>query len=356
MLIDLLGGGAERVAALWANGFCKRGREVVVVINDDKSPQTYALLPEIKTICVPVKKHKTGVMRVINRILKLRHVLKSEAPDVVIDVIPSWKKLTALLGQNFIKIATEHNSFERPNDADVKVNKFEKFYLNRLYDHVTVLTQADKDVIGTKLKNVTVMPNPLALIPSLSVPTKKNVVLAVGRLDVWYVKGYDVLIKAWSIVTSKHKDWKLQIVGEGKEESIFFLKNLCAELHVSDTVLFTGFKTDVLPIFQSASIFVLSSRYEGFGLVLIEAMSQGCACIACDYKGRQREIITTDQEGEICIPNDINSLAAKISMLIDDENKRRVIQENAIRRSYHFSIDNIMDRWDVIFNTIINSE
>ena len=128
----LTGGGAERVAALWANGFCNRRYDVVIVMNDDKSPQTYSLNREIRIICVPIKKSRFSFVRVINRILKLRHVLTSEAPNIVIDVMPSWKKLAAMIGLNFIRVATEHNSFERPENAEVKVNKFEKFYLNRL--------------------------------------------------------------------------------------------------------------------------------------------------------------------------------------------------------------------------------
>lgn len=346
----LTGGGAERVAALWANGFSKRGHDVVIIINDDKSPHTYSLNSEIRIICVPIKKSRIGFVRVINRILKLRYVLTSEAPDIVIDVMPSWKKLAAMIGLSFIRIATEHNSFERPENAEVKVNKFEKFYLNRLYDHVTVLTQADKDVVGSRLKNVTVMPNPLALELATTVPEKQNVVLAVGRLDAWYVKGFDILIKAWANIVDKADGWKLQIVGGGKDKSLILLRKLCNELHVEDTVVFTGFKSNIQPIFQNASIFVLSSRYEGFGLVLIEAMSQGCACIACDYKGRQREIITNVMEGEICQPDDANLLASKITLLINDESRRRRIQENSIRKASDFSVENIMEKWDKIFD------
>lgn len=347
----LTGGGAERVASLWANGFCDRGYEVVVIISDNMSPQTYVLKPEVKTEFVSVN-NRISIVRVLNRIIKLRRVLRFEKPDIVIDVIPSWKKIAAMTAHNYIKISTEHNSFERPDNADVQVNCFEKFYLNRLYDHVTVLTQADKDVIGHRLKHVTVLPNPLALKPVTTVPPKKNIVLAVGRLDAWYVKGFDILIKAWAKVSSSRKDWKLQIVGGGKDCNMFFLKTLCEKMLVSDSVMFTGFKADVLPSFQRASIFVMSSRYEGFGLVLIEAMSQGCACIACDYKGRQREIISNENEGLICQPDDVESLAAKLASLIDDEDMRRMLQKNAISRSCDFSIDKIMEKWDNLLNKL----
>ena len=146
------------------------------------------------------------------------------------------------------------------------------------------------------------MPNPLGLQPVNDIPHKQNIILAVGRLDDWHVKGFDVLIRAWARVVSSFKflvstdGWKLQIAGTGSEESLNYLKQLCKENGVEDSVEFLGFRKDVEKLYQEASIYVLSSRYEGFGLVLIEAMSQGCACVACDYKGRQREIIAPEED------------------------------------------------------------
>ena len=201
-------------------------------------------------------------------------------------------------------VATEHDSFERPISAPLhKVEYFTKFWINKLYDTVTVLTEADTKAIGSRLNNVVVMPNPLSLVPAKSIPVKENVVLAAGRLDAWHYKGFDNLIKAWGLLKKREHDiifsnkdnnivrWKLRIAGVGGDERLNYLKNLCKENEVEDSVEFLGFVNDMQSLYQRSSVFVLSSRYEGFGLVLIEAMSQGCAPVACDYKGRQREII-----------------------------------------------------------------
>ena len=96
----------------------------------------------------------------------------------------------------------------------------------------------------------------------------------------------------------------------------------------------------------------MSSRYEGFGMVLIEAMSQGCACIACDYKGRQSEIIQNDSQGIICPVEDVDSLASAIERMILDKSYREKCQYNAIERSKFYSLDNTMDRWETIINNI----
>ena len=171
----LTGGGSERVASLWANGFLSRGNEVRIITFDNKQPQTYELQEGIEVQSV-VPHVGNRLFRVVERIIKLRRALKSYCPDVVIEVMPGWQHLVAMIGLKCVKISTEHNSFERPMDAEDKLEWFSKFWLNRLYDHVTVLTEADKKIIRNRLKNVTVLPNPLALVPVQSVPSKERVV------------------------------------------------------------------------------------------------------------------------------------------------------------------------------------
>ena len=343
----LTGGGAERVAALWANGFSERGHDVHVITFDDKSPQTYLLCDGIKTTSV-VPCANNRLLRVAERIVRLRRTLKQVRPDVVIEVIPGWQRTVAMLGLGCRKISTEHDSFERPANAVHKLNCFKKFWWNKLYDHVTVLTQADKNVIGNGIKHVTVMPNPLALTPAKSVPRKDNIVLAVGRKDDWHYKGFDILIKAWAQVAMDAKEWKLEIVGSSPKGKQSYLEQLCRELNVEDSVEFPCYQENIQPYYEKASIFVLSSRYEGFGLVLIEAMSQGCACVACDYKGRQSEIVTNGVDGVTCEPDNVNALATTIKCLIADDEMRTLLQANAIRRAADFKLDRIMERWDEV--------
>ena len=105
-------------------------------------------------------------------------------------------------------------------------------------------------------------------------------------------------------------------------------------------------------MYQRAAIFVLSSRYDGFGLVLIEAMSQGCACVACDYKGRQSEIISSQEQGIICEPDNVDALAKAMLTLINDENKRNKMGIHAIARASDFTIDKIVELWDDILKDI----
>ncbi|SET11580.1 Glycosyltransferase involved in cell wall bisynthesis [Prevotella sp. kh1p2] len=306
----------------------------------------------------------------------LRKYMKEYKPQVAICIlgVTSLIAKIASFGLDIEIISTDHNSFERPVDAPLtKVHYISKFWLNKIYKNVTVLTKADKKYIGKRLKHVTVMPNPLSLDPlsiedrnrplpnetKIVLDSKENIILAAGRLDAWFVKGFDLLIKAWGELQERYKsenkilDWKLQIAGKGSEKSLRFLRDICKTCGVIDSVEFLGFQTCMEEIFKKASVFVLSSRYEGFGLVLIEAMSQGCACIAADYRGRQSEIITNSGEGILYEPNNQHTLTNSIEKLIENLNYRKELQVGAILRSKYYTLDKTIDRWETFLNNFI---
>ena len=362
------GGGAERVGVLLANGFAARGHDVFIVTNLHEAID-YEVDTNVRILNM-VSAPKNKVVKWLGAFRHLRSYVKKYNPDVVIGIMQlcSFISRVASVGTNTHVIMTEHGTFQRPKSAPFsKFNYFCKFYLNKIYECITVITQADKDYIGNRLKNIVVMPNPLLLPQVTEIPLKKRIVLAAGRLDDWHYKGFDVLIRAWALVNGQLKidngqlsstgeSWKLQIAGAGSEESLNYLKQLCKENGVENSVEFLGFKKDVEKLYQDASIFVLSSRYEGFGLVLIEAMSQGCACVACDYKGRQREIIQDDTQGLCSEPNNEYSLAAGIQKMITDDEYREGVRSNAIERSKYYSIENTMERWEMLLLQLTNNE
>ena len=353
----LTGGGAERVASLWAKGFVNEGHEVAICLNTDSATISYPV-PDVVSI-FNVYKKDTRLLRElgIGVGLRLRKILRSYKPDVIIGVLPSWCKIIwmAKLGLNIPFIDTEHNAFERPKEAPMHWReKLDKFVFSRLADGMTVLTESDYKIIGKKRKNVFVLPNPLSFEPTICVPPKKNVILACGRLDVWYTKGFDLLIKAWGDVANSHNDWKLIIAGDGNKESYQFLNTIAAESHLSkEQFELIGRCENIQLLYKISSIFVLSSRFEGFGMVLTEAMSQGCACIACDYKGRQAEIIANNEQGIVISNIDSNAISYNLNYLINNKQQRTVFQENAIERSKDFSIVNVMKKWNSILTKVL---
>jgi glycosyltransferase involved in cell wall biosynthesis len=358
LVSTLTHGGAERVASLWANGFANSGHNVSVCTCKGKNiPDSYSLDSKVQRYdiynCLFTKLLRYEIH--FPMVLRLRKIIKKVKPDVIICVLDYWHKwaFCATKGMNIPIINTDHNSWERPEYAPMLKKTWKrKFVDDKRYAAVTVLTDADKKCIRDTLKNVFVLPNPLTYSPVKTIPPKDKIILAVGRFNDWHYKGFDLLIKAWGKIASANSDWKLYIAGTGNTESINFLKQLVKENKVSDSIVFPGF-VEMLPLYQKASIFVLSSRYEGFGMVLTEAMSQGCACIACDYKGRQSEIITSENEG-ITIPiDDIDAIATAINKLTHDDVLRRKLQLGGIERSHFFSIDNTMVRWNKILSSVV---
>ena len=350
---SLCGGGAEHVAALWAQGFFYQGHEVSVIVYAGNEV-VYQLPNEVEFYEVKVS-NKGKLNGYLCKLRSLRHVIKEIKPDVLITVMHpcGLYAYLATLGLGIPIINTEHNAFERPEGAKWSYFElFQKYYVNRLFRCVTVLTKADKVFIGRRLKNVYPLPNPLPFQPMKEVPTKANIVLAMGRLDAWYVKGFDVLIKSWSNVWKSHQDWKLQILGSGSPKSLSLLKQMCEENGVLPGVELCGYQSNPEPYFQKASIFVLSSRCDGFGMVLTEAMAKGCACIACDYHGRQREIIRNEKDGLICEPDDPQSLTVAIEDLIISTDKRCAIQKHGLLRANDYTLDNIMNQWNVIMKSV----
>lgn len=377
---SLSNGGSERVASLWAQGFANNGNSVSVVLGSLGSRLDYNLPPNIKVMrqskvydlwqrIMPQKlKEKFFSSTYCDKIYNIipssirdwltSRIIKEEKPDVIITIsTTSFKRLKAAVNickYNIPVIVTAHNAFERPEYAPFTSQQYsEKFIVSRNYDFLTVLTEADRRVLVEKMdasfmKKVYVLPNPLTFVPQPRIPQKEKVILAAGRLDIWHCKGFDLLLKAWAKVCDKFPQWTLKIAGGGDKSTLI---GICDELNIKNRVDFLGF-VDIKKQYELAEVFVLSSRYEGFGMVLIEAMSQGCACIACDYKGRQREIIADDTQGIVCPIDDENAIADALCKVITDDNYRLMLQKNAIERSKYYELPNIMHRWDEIFKDL----
>ena len=374
-------GGAERVAVSLANGFVARGHEVIFFA-DLYEEQTFALDESIQLLnLVPQSNNKLkkwgGAIRI------LRTQLKKDKPDVIIGIMSLCSIVAKLasIGMGIPVVATEHDPYEKPVSAPMPfLIKLYKFFICKSFSCVTVLTDADKRVIGNRLKNIVVMENPLALKPIETFHPRKKVILASGRVDNWHYKGFDVLIRAWGRVNGQLKidngklysngePWKLVIAGVWRNpETRTYLDGIAEECGVKDKIEYIGFVSDMQKLYAESSIFVLSSRYEAFGLVLIEAMSQGCACVACDYKGRQREIMSptpTLPEGEgafeacktgiLCEPDDVEALAEAMKKMIEDDEYRESVRKNAIERSKYYSIENTMDRWEKLLTSVQRS-
>lgn len=358
---SLTAGGEQRVASLWATGFVNRGHDVALLLGCSKTLQQSYNVPtntriyHLYNIFAHYLYKSLGIKWYY--IKGIKKIVTEFNPDVIISLYHPWTEWSKIATQKsrILIVSTEHTTFERPNSAKMTSKTYKyKYEDNKQFDYVTVLTEADKKCLQGHLDKVMVMPNPLAYNPASEIPEKMNIILAVGQLHSWHSKGFDILIKAWGGIAKHYPDWRLEIAGGDRNDSKAYLQSIANEYGIGGQIVFLGFQNDMLPYYQRSSIFVLSSRYEGFGMSLIEAMSQGCACIACDYKGRQSEIITSKTMGMTCLPEDIEALSMALSQMIENSIYRESIRKNAIERSKFYSLDNVMKRWDDIFRKLDN--
>ena len=228
-------------------------------------------------------------------------------------------------------------------------NKFLNYSINK-FDSFVVLTEGNKkDWPGIKCN---VIPNPNSYIPIERIRTKQKTVLAVGTQS--YNKGYDLLINAWEIVNKKCPDWKLKIYG--KKNSTLGFEKFAEDKRLSNSITFYSPIKDIYKEYEKASIFVLSSRTEGFGMVLIEAMSFGTPCVAFNCPHGPSDIIKNNEDGLLVNNYDVIDFANKIIKLIENENIRTSMGKKALYNIKRYSIENIIKNWEDLFKKVVNNK
>ena len=183
------------------------------------------------------------------------------------------------------------------------------------------------------------------------VEAKQKEVYYIGRLN-YEFKRVERLLKAWNIVSQRYPDWTLNILGEGEESQN--LKTLAAKLKL-ERVNFLGFSNNPQPHYDRAAIVCLTSTYEGWGMVLMEAQTNGCATIAFDCSAGVREILSPSWEnGVLVTPYSIEEYAQSLSKLMEDEDLRNKIAVNARSSVKRFSLENTLNQWNNVFIELSN--
>lgn len=364
---SLSGGGAEKSLITIADALAHRGHHVVIAA--DLSSPAYELPTSVQFIeknTFELKEAGTWLLlhrKIFNRIRLLiatKKIISSTSPDVIITFLHAnmWE-IIQVHGRIPI-ISSERNTFDRKL---YKHEYKEKYFLNRHFDRVTVLTNYDKEFIGDRLHNVVVMPNALSS-PILKIDeyansfsARKNI-LACGRMsaigeDGKLVKGFDLLIEAFSLIANKHPECDLDIAGDGSNAGLLYLKEIAERNGIGDRVHFLGFIKDIDELMKKHSLFVLSSRVEGFGRVVIESYAAGTPVVAFNCSGPS-EIIINGIDGYLVEKENIAHLANRMSMVLEDKELRFTLGKNALKNVKRFSMDRIVQKWEDLFFQVLN--
>lgn len=200
-----------------------------------------------------------------------------------------------------------------------------------------------------ELNNKVVIPNSLSYFPDFQSTCENKQVIAVGRYT--YQKGFDLLIQAWQIVFKEHPDWHLNIYGGGDRTEY---ERLAADLGLSQVISCHSAVNNIYDKYRESSIFVLSSRYEGFGLVIAEAMSTGVPVVSFACPCGPSDIINNGVDGILVEKENVQALADGICRLIENGVMRKQLGIHASKNVLRYSPESMMDKWETLFHSLAN--
>lgn len=249
------------------------------------------------------------------------------------------------------RLFTQSGLANHPNKLSklfTKLNRLRYFQtVEKKADIVVTLTEGDK-LLWSKAKRVEVIPNFSNLeVSKISLCNSKRVI-AVGRLS--WEKGYDRLIEIWQHVIKEAHDWHLDIYGEGDLES--YLIEVIRKRKIKNIRILPSTNA-ISQEYSKSSICVMTSYYEGFALVLLEALKHGVPCIAFDCPFGPASIIKNNQCGYTIKNGDTKLFVEKLGLLIHNEEMRKEFSKYAIKRADEFAIDTIMKKWNNIFESLL---
>ena len=346
------GGGAQRVLWSLANYFCDNLGHNVFIATDLSSPSAYKFADKVNLVDLENgMSNKRGIIHYISTLFSIRRIYKEMAPDIVISFQRGMNDmvLLALLGCKAKIICSEHSHYLR------KYGFVEDLLMKLLYwksDVITVLTRHDLKICNNrKKKNVVYMPNPLQKLEFGSERRNKQV-LAVGDVDRWETKGFDLLLKAWGRICSKHPDWKLMIAGKGSEKSMSHMRDI-SQSNSCINVEFLGFRKDIATIMENSSVFALSSRFEGLPMALMEAMQAGCCCVSFDCETGPNEIISNGNNGLLVPALDVEKFSSALEKVISNEELRESFSMQASQSVQNkYGEEYVMNRWQILFSKL----
>lgn len=351
-------GGGERVYCNWANILADRlGHDVVILSLEDADRTFYKLSSKVKVVSLklrPYKYYQHPIKRRLGMVVHyqkdcrlIEEYLNKEKFDCIIGIATNICMLLSNVKTNCPKIGTEHTEYNAPFSLL-------RYFRNRKYkylDYLTVLTEDDRKLYGRFLKNVSVMLNPLSFVPSKISNLDNKVLISVGSLSPQ--KNQKRMLEVFQRVHVVHPEWKLIIYGEGTLRSN--LENYAVHLGIQDYVCFPGAVENVSSVLSESSIFLLTSKIEGFGLVLIEAMACGLPCVSFMAPG-PNSIIEDGKNGYLIPQGDIEQFSESVCLLIENSYIRKKMGKYAQTCVHKYSIESAINSWKSLLLNIIKEE
>ena len=369
-----MAGGVERVLTLKANYFAEHfGYDVTIILTEGKGKSPFYLLSErikvvnldigfeqlwncsfLKKIFVYLKKQRQYKKALTAELMKL-------CPDITVSLLR--REINFLIGikDGSKKIGELHvnrlnyRNFEA-NDTNFIKQLFAKLWMFSLVkqlkrlDRFVVLTEEDM-LAWPELQNVSVIPDPLSFVPTAQSSLSVKRVIAVGRYV--YQKGFDLLLQAWAKIERQCPDWMLVVYGDGDRAPYEqMMRNLGID---TSRCLLNGPTTDIQREYVNSSLFVFTSRFEGFGMVLVEAMACGLPVVSFACPCGPKDIVRDGEDGFLVENGNIDELVQQLMKLMVDHRLRTAFARHAQQNAQRFNIEQTALRWKSVFESCIKN-
>jgi glycosyltransferase involved in cell wall biosynthesis len=353
-------GGAQRVAATLANHWVNKGHAVAVATLSSTSSDFYALDPRIERIALDVAKPSEHPMAALLNNLRtlraVRRLLKQWQPQVTIALMTNANVYLALAGWGLPgqKIGSEQN--HPPMRPLGRIWEMLRRLAYGRLDHLVALTAPSAAWLRnhTRARHVTVIGNPVpwplpvqppVLDPNTLLIKGRQRLIAAGRLV--EQKGFDLLIEAFARLAPDFQTWDLIIVGEGPLRGP--LEAQLARLDLQGRVFLVGAVGNIGAWYMACDLYVMSSRFEGFGNTLAEALACGLPAVSFDCETGPSDIIRPEIDGLLVPPGDVSALVASLTVLMTNQALRERFAIRAVEARARFSVDGIAGQWERLF-------
>ena len=357
-------GGMERVLLNKLRWWVQRGGYELMVVTTDQHgrPPFYEFPPEVRMVDLGINykddNGKNSIAKTLGYLRKrkkhreaLTELLMRERPDVVISLYPSESSFIPDIPDGSVKMLELHfNTMVRLQYtrkgllglADrIRTKQDEK--LVRRFDNFIVLTRQDAEMWG-EMSNLSVMPNAAVTMPHIPHKYGNHRVIAVGRLD--YQKGFDRLLDAWALLPKQLREtWRLDIFGQGEWEEK--LKNQIQTLGIGDSAAVNKPTNQIFNEYAASDFLVMTSHYEGFPMVMIEAMACGLPTVCFDFLCGPRDIIANGINGLIVPEGDLQAFANAMQRLMENPEELEHMSAQATKISEVYAQNTIMKRWEL---------
>lgn len=341
-------GGTERVTSLIANNLSEQDYKVSILSLYEGTNPYFEISNKISIYSLMPKKvsFKKAFIKIIEKIRSFikRHKINTL---IVVDSISCMFTIPAIYGLRVNHICWEHFNFNNNNGTVIR--DIARKLAARYCDYVVTLTEKDRNLWKKNLRSIKAdiiaIPNPSPYTNTQHKPTLEyKSALAIGRLS--YQKGFDILLEVWAKFCENNDDWMLYIVGDGADKNK--LLNQAKNLNISNRVELVGSVKNINIYYKMSSIYCMSSRFEGFPMVLLEAQSFGLPIIAFDCDTGPKEIIEGSNAGYVVEAFNTEAFTEKLIKTVNDYTLYEEFVENAIKNSKNFTVPIIIEYWKEI--------